>query len=120
MIHMPQTKLYIIAAKTLFHQFRYTKHMQLTFPFTSNYSDVLHFQLSSFRSSVHQLLSNHDVTLADGSSITDFDLMTSLEKLLASHEKHRTTAKCLEASLRQLEQGFKNNYKDTLTLLNSD
>ena len=51
---------------------------------------------------------------------SDFDLIAMLEKLVGAHKKHRDNSKCLEASLRQLELGFKTNYKDTLTILSSD
>ena len=37
-----------------------------------------------------------------------------------AHQRHKETAKCLEASLKQLEVGFKTGYKDALTLLGSD
>jgi len=38
----------------------------------------------------------------------------------AAQQRHKETAKCLEASLKQLEVGFKTGYKDALTLLGSD
>ena len=59
--------------------------------------------------------------LADsGDAPSDYDLLTSLEKLIGSQQRHRDNARCLEASLRQLEHGFKTSYKDTLTILSSD
>ena len=55
-----------------------------------------------------------------GSVPSDYDLIARLEAMVASQRRHRETAKCLEASLKQLERGFKTGYSDALTLLNSD
>ncbi len=46
--------------------------------------------------------------------------MARLEIMVSSQKRHRETAKCLEASLKQLELGFKTGYSDAITLLNSD
>ena len=66
------------------------------------------------------LLSYEELSGQDEGDPTDYDLIATLEKVVGSQRKHKDNAKCLEASLRQLELGFKANYKDTLTLLSSD
>ena len=64
---------------------------------------------------------NHDSSLGKSKGApTDCELMMLLEILIASQQRHDSNTKCVEASLRQLELGFKTNYKDTLTLLGSD
>lgn len=62
------------------------------------------------------------LTREEGSSEeapSDYDLIATLEGLIASHRRHSETAKCLEASLKQLEIGFKSGYNDAITLLTS-
>ena len=51
---------------------------------------------------------------------SDYDLLARLEEFVALQKKHKETAKCLQASLKQLEIGFKTNYNDALTLIDSD
>ncbi len=75
-------------------------------------------QLCVFKTTVQSLLLTQQ-ELAEDSALKDFDLLAALERLIGSQKKHRDNARCLEASLRQLEQGFKTSYKDTLTLLSS-
>ena len=75
-------------------------------------------QLNSFRSAVQRLLSDREQQGKEGS--TDYDLIARLESVVGAQERHRETAKCLEASLKQLEVGFKAGCADALTLLGSD
>lgn len=70
-------------------------------------------QLSSFRNTVKRLL-NDDVT----SSLSDQELLSMLQKLIAHNSAHESRVRSLETSLRQMEHGFKASYNDTLTLLN--
>ena len=77
-------------------------------------------QLSVFKTAVQRLLKTQEELGESGDVMSDYDLIASLEKLIGSHKKHRDNAKCLEASLKQLEQGFKTSYNDTLTILSSD
>ena len=73
-----------------------------------------------FKTAVQRLLTTwDDASSQDDVNPSDYDLIASVEKLVASQQQQRHNAKCLEASLRQLELGFKSSYKDTLTLLTS-
>ena len=76
-------------------------------------------QLSSFKTAVNRLLKGNSElhTEQNGDTPDDYSLIARLEKLLAIQQKSKETTKCLEASLRQLESGFKSSYNDTLTLL---
>ena len=49
--------------------------------------------------------------------LLEFDLVAKLEAMVASHQRHKEERKCLEASLKQLELGFKASYEDALTLV---
>ncbi len=53
----------------------------------------------------------------DDESPDDYTVIAKLERVLATQQRTRETTKCLEASLRQLESGFKSSYNDALTLL---
>lgn len=78
-------------------------------------------QLCVFKTAVQRLLKTQGKSVEDDSTpLSDFDVIASLEKLVGSQKKHRDNARCLEASLRQLEHGFTTSYKDTLTILSSD
>ena len=55
-----------------------------------------------------------------GAPPSDYDLIASLEHLISASTRQKANTKCLEASLRQLEAGFRNSYKDTITLLGSN
>lgn len=81
-------------------------------------------QLCVFKTAVQRLLQPQEeqAELEDSSTapLSDYDVIASLEKMVGSQKKHKDNARCLEASLRQLEHGFKINYKDTLTILSSD
>ena len=50
---------------------------------------------------------------------SDFDLVAKLETLVAAQQKNKEERRCLEASLKQLELGFKASYEDALTLVAS-
>ncbi len=67
-----------------------------------------------FKTAAQRLLDS-----GEGDTPSDYDLMARLETMVAAQRRHRETAKCLEASLRQLELGFTSGYNDALTLLNS-
>ena len=69
---------------------------------------------------MRRLLLSYQEELGEEGAPNDYDLIATLEKVVGSQKKHRDNTKCLEASLRQLELGFKTNYKDTLTILSSD
>ena len=56
----------------------------------------------------------------ESETTSDYDLVARLESTLALQRQYKETARCLEASLKQLELGFKTGYNDTLTLLNSN
>lgn len=78
-------------------------------------------QLCVFKTAVQRLLLSYQEDRGEEEATpSDYDLIATLEKVIGSQKKHRDNAKCLEASLRQLELGFKTNYKDTLTILSSD
>ena len=55
--------------------------------------------------------------LQDSEALDDYGVIAKLERLLAMQQRTKETTKCLEASLRQLESGFKSSYNDALTLL---
>lgn len=76
-------------------------------------------QLCVFKTAIQQLLKTQKEEEEDN-TLSDYDLLSSLEKLIGSQKRHSDNARCLEASLRQLEQGFKTGYKNTLTILSSD
>ena len=52
------------------------------------------------------------------SELSDHELLSTLQKLIANNNAHESRVRCLETSLRQMEHGFKTSYNDTLTLLN--
>ena len=62
---------------------------------------------------MNRLLSN-DTT----SALSDQELLSMLQKLIAHNSAHKSRVRSLETSLKQMEHGFKANYNDTLTLLN--
>ena len=82
--------------------------------------DVFLLQLSIFKSAVQRLLSDGGEQQDKEEAPTDYDLIAKLESIVGAQQRHRETAKCLEASLKQLEVGFKAGYTDALTLLSSD
>ena len=63
----------------------------------------------------------HKLLVGGGSKseagLSDFDLVAKLEAMVATQERHKEERKCLEASLKQLELGFKASYEDALTLV---
>ena len=77
-------------------------------------------QLCVFKTAVQRLLRAQEEFAGAEDMPSDYDLITSLEKLLGSQKKQKDNVKCLEASLRQLEQGFKTSYNDALTLLSAE
>ena len=68
-----------------------------------------------FRTAVHRLLVGGGSK--DLANLSDYDLVAKLEAIMASQQKHKEERKCLEASLKQLELGFKASYEDALTLV---
>ena len=70
-------------------------------------------QLTAFRSAVQRLLS-------DGENPADYDLIATLEGVVASQRHHKERVQSLEHSLRQLETDFRASYSDTMTLLQSE
>lgn len=75
-----------------------------------------------FRTAVQRLLLSYWKEAASENKEdvpSDYDLIASLEELVGSQKRQQDNARCLEASLKQLELGFKTSYKDTLTLLSS-
>ena len=85
------------------------------------YTSPLCMQLCTFRTAVQRLLKTEEGEEQSGEEApTDYDLIAKLESMSAAQQRHKETAKCLEASLKQLEVGFKTGYKDALTLLGSD
>lgn len=50
-------------------------------------------------------------------SLSDYDLIAKLEATVAAQKKHKDERRRLEASLKQLELGFKAGYEDALTLV---
>ncbi len=73
-------------------------------------------QLVSFKAAVKRLLKDN-TELQDSEALDDYGVIAKLERLLAMQQRTKETTKCLEASLRQLESGFKSSYNDALTLL---
>ena len=55
----------------------------------------------------------------DAPGLSDFDLVAKLEATIAAQRKNKEERRCLEASLKQLELGFKASYEDALTLVAS-
>ena len=53
----------------------------------------------------------------EAANVSDYDLIAKLEAIVAAQQKQKEERKCLEASLKQLELGFKAGYKDALTLV---
>ena len=83
-------------------------------------------QLAVFKTAVQRLMlsyqeSDHEEegNGREEGAHSDYDTIASLEHMISSLSQQRNNTKCLEASLRQLEEGFKSSYKDTLTLLSS-
>ena len=76
--------------------------------------------MCAFKTAVKRLLKDEPGTEANGDAPDDYNLIARLEKLLASQLQYKETTKCLEASLKQLESGFKSSYNDALTLLASE
>ena len=70
----------------------------------------------SFKAAVKRLLKDN-TELQDSEALDDYGVIAKLERLLAMQQRTKETTKCLEASLRQLESGFKSSYNDALTLL---
>ena len=50
----------------------------------------------------------------------DDDVLMQIEKLIISCNRYCEMSNSLQASLKQLEAGFKRGYHDTLTLLNTN
>ncbi len=50
----------------------------------------------------------------------DDDVLMQIEKLIISCNRYCEMSNSLQASLKQLEAGFKRGYQDTLTLLNTN
>ncbi|XP_064403759.1 coiled-coil domain-containing protein 170-like isoform X3 [Halichondria panicea] len=73
-------------------------------------------ELVSFKAAVKRLLKDN-TELQDSEALDDYGVIAKLERLLAMQQRTKETTKCLEASLRQLESGFKSSYNDALTLL---
>lgn len=73
-------------------------------------------QLGKFRSTIHRLLAG-EAGSQDDDSLSDFDLVAKLEAMVAAHQRHKDERRSLEASLKQLELGFKASYEDALTLV---
>lgn len=53
----------------------------------------------------------------EAANLSDYDLIAKLETVVAAQQKHKEERWCLEASLKQLELGFKAGYQDALTLV---
>lgn len=53
----------------------------------------------------------------EAANLSDYDLIAKLETMVAAQQKHKEERRCLEASLKQLELGFKAGYQDALTLV---
>lgn len=53
----------------------------------------------------------------EAANLSDYDLIAKLETVVAAQQKHKEERRCLEASLKQLELGFKAGYQDALTLV---
>lgn len=80
-------------------------------------------QLAVFKTAVQRLILSYEESDPEeekGATPSDYDLIATLEHLISSLSQQRANTKCLEASLRQLEAGFKSSYRDTLTLLSSN
>ena len=50
----------------------------------------------------------------------DWEIISSLERVVAENQRLQDNARNLQASLNRLEHGFKSGYRDTLSLLNVD
>ena len=50
----------------------------------------------------------------------DWEIISNLERVVAENQRLQDNARNLQASLRQLEHGFKSGYRDTLSLLSVD
>ena len=49
--------------------------------------------------------------------LSDYNLISKLETMIAAQQKHKEERQCLETSLKQMELGFKAGYQDMLTLV---
>lgn len=49
--------------------------------------------------------------------LSDYDLVAKLETMVAAQQKHKDERQYLEASLKQMELGFKAGVQDMLTLV---
>ena len=76
-------------------------------------------QLSTFQEAAQRLLSCSGIDSGDakGDAPSNYDLIAQLERLVADHKELQETVKCLGSSLKELEQGFKTGYTNTLTIL---
>lgn len=83
-------------------------------------------QLLTFQGAIQRMLATYTqgTRTSDGSGtaveLRDWEVISRVERLLADNQRLQDNARNLQASLRQLEQGFKSGYHDTLSLLSVD
>ena len=76
----------------------------------------------TFQTAIQQLLSTvpQETTNVLKGSPDNYDVISQIERIISSCNRYREMSCNLQASLKQLELGFKRGYQDTLTLLNTD
>ena len=78
---------------------------------------LLVLQLSEFKTAVENIVRSQS---ADHTHHNQDGIVSQLETLLTSRLTYQERARNLEASLRELERGFRTSYQDTLLSLNID
>ena len=71
------------------------------------------FQLLDFRQVLARLLGLDINTL----SVPDYEIISRLERLVQAHHAHSITTHSLEASLQDMESGFRSGYDDAVAIL---
>ena len=71
------------------------------------------FQLLDFRQVLARLLGLDINTL----SVPDYEIISRLERLVQAHHAHSITTHSLEASLQDMESGFRAGYDDAVAIL---
>ena len=76
-------------------------------------SSLISFQLLDFRQVLARLLGLDINTL----SVPDYEIISRLERLVQAHHAHSITTHSLEASLQDMESGFRAGYDDAVAIL---
>ena len=74
---------------------------------------IVLFQLLDFRQVLARLL-GLDINAL---SVPDYEIISRLERLVQAHHAHSITTHSLEASLHDMENGFRSGYDDAVAIL---